>query len=76
MKLDKNYSSVLACPEAKKQMSDYEYRYSNGVCPRCGNIQNSTFVHATRIVGQWERPSVWEWVCGKRAVFHPKQESK
>jgi hypothetical protein len=69
MELDTNYSSVKICPTTGEWLNQDEWHSSEGVCPRCGDKANSTFTHHTKLVGLWNRPSVWEWIKGERQEF-------
>lgn len=69
MKLDRDYSHIKVCPNTKEILTTDEYKYSYGVCPKCGHNDNSTFTHKEVVTGKWLRPTLWEWVRGKRAEF-------
>lgn len=73
--MDEDYSFVYTCPTTGKQLSVDEYHYSKGVCPRCGHVDNSTCTHHKKVVGKWERPSLFERIFEKKhAVFHRKTD--
>ncbi len=38
------------CIECKRCLSNYEVYYSDGVCPHCGYINNSTIIDYTPVV--------------------------
>ena len=69
MKLDPDHSFIRLCPETNRQLTERQYAYSWGVCPHCGWVEKGTFTHATTIPGKWVRPSIWEWIMGKRKYF-------
>ena len=75
MKADWDYSYVMLCPATGNRLSREEYAYSRGVCPRCGHQENSTFTHEVKVVGKWIRPSLLEWLIGKRKSFRPEPPS-
>ena len=74
MKLDKDYTSVVVCPDTGLDLSNNEVSYSSGICPRCGHNDGSTFTHSKHIIGKWEHANVWDLLCGKFSVFHRKDE--
>lgn len=66
MKLDNYFSSILICPTTNKIESSDGQVFSHGVCSICGHVNKSTITHAIRIRCKWKRPSLVEWVLGKR----------
>jgi hypothetical protein len=70
MKLDNYWSSILVCPDTGAQVARNAHAYGGGVCPACGNLDGSTFTHCVPKAGKWERPSLVEWMAGKRKIFH------
>jgi len=73
MKLSKNYTHIKLCPNTKKRLTEGEYAYSHGICPRCGNNAYSTFTHSMDIVGKWNTPSLLERLKGIKAEFIEKE---
>lgn len=74
MKLDTGYTFIRRCPSTKKQLSESEYAYSKGVCPRCGHEDNSTFTHLIKEIGKWERPNWFERTFkGMKDKWYPKE---
>lgn len=69
MKLDKYFSYVYVCPTSKLTVSNHMVLYSGGICYICGYDNNSTVTHAVKIIGKWKRPSLLEWIKGKRKMF-------
>lgn len=75
MKLDKDYTFIWVCPETNERIREREYRYSEGVCPRCGHVHESTFTHGTKVSGRWNRPSAWErYILGRHQEFIRKED--
>jgi hypothetical protein len=70
MKSDGYWSSILVCPVTGSRVSAHAHAYNNGVCPSCGHLEKATFTHCQHRVGYWERPSLVEWMAGKRKIFH------
>lgn len=75
MKADRDYSYVMLCPATGAPISWTEHAYSKGVCPRCGHQGKSTFTHDVKVSGKWIRPSLLEWLTGKRKSFRPDPPS-
>lgn len=40
---------TYTCINCEVEISDYEHAYSSGVCPKCGNYSNSTFVAVNKV---------------------------
>ena len=75
MELDTNYTHIDICPETGEQLNDDEVYYSEGVCPKCGHVDNSTITHYKQVVGRWNRPSFFEkWFKGKKIEFLRKED--
>jgi len=70
---DKYFSFIRICPETKQKIADYQHSYSNGVCPSCGDVDNSTFTHAIQISGKWHRPTLFERLKGNKSKFVEKE---
>ena len=76
MKLQPDYKKILICPTTGKEINNFEFLHSYGVCPRCGDVEtHSNLCHREKIVGRWMTPSFWEWLCGKRKIFIRKTET-
>lgn len=57
------YTSRIRCSACGAYLSSWEHAYSDGVCPRCGARNNSTFVEAKQEVGHWVGHLWWRrWV--------------
>lgn len=74
MKLDDEYSFIYVCPESGDQLTRHDVFYSHGICPKCGHDAHSTITHSDKIVGRWNRPSLWERIRGKRTEFFKKED--
>lgn len=74
MKYDKDFSPYGVCPATKERLTVEEHNHSNGICPRCGDVNRSSVTHVELIAGKWLRPSLWEWLKGKRKKFVPTDE--
>lgn len=72
MKLDSSYSFIYRCPKTGERVSSSQRAYSNGVCHLCGHDEKSTFTHAEKVVGKWDRPNLLEWLQGDRKTFIPR----
>lgn len=44
----KRWVSIYLCKNCKNELSEYEWSYSHGVCPRCGAVSDGTFVDADK----------------------------
>ncbi len=69
MKIDKNFSSIYRCPKTKERVSWGAMMNSYGVCHICGNSTGSTVTHAEVVAVKFYRPSLLEWISGKRAYI-------
>lgn len=45
-----NWTYLLVCPVTCLVLSDNQNMYSSGICPHCGNNNNSTITHRTKVV--------------------------
>lgn len=69
-----NYTYIAMCPSTHQLLSDNDVYYTNGVCPRCGNVATGTITHYKKIVGWWEQPSLFRRLLGARPKFHRKPD--
>jgi len=70
MELDKEFSAELVCP-TNRITESFAGKMSSwgGVCRFCGHCSKSSVTHAVKISGKWKRPSIFEWLSGKRKYF-------
>ena len=75
MKLDDDFSFIRVCPETLEQLTPQEFVDTDGICAKCGHVNNSqSFTHERRISGKWLRPVWHEKMRGKKPVFLNRQE--
>ncbi len=60
---------ALFCASCNSRVTQFEYAYSNGMYPHCGNINNSTYLKvdtkAYRVIMTRDNP---RWMFWKRSI--------
>jgi len=70
MKIDEHYSRAAVCPVTREILTSDDINNNYGMCSKCGHIKASRFAsHIQYVRGRWLRPSVCEWIVGKRKQF-------
>lgn len=63
------YTSVSLCPTTKKQLTNKQRAYSDGVCPHCGHVSRGTYTHEEKVSGRWTKPTLWQRLRGDKPEF-------
>lgn len=71
MQIDEHYSRAAVCPVTREVMYSDDVNNHYGMCPKCGdnNALSQSFCHVEIVRGRWLRPSICEWIVGKRKQF-------
>jgi len=73
MKLANKYTSIDVCPETGERL--YDVYWQDGVCPHCGDANDSSIIHHNKVPGRWNRPNLFERIFqGKRTEFLTKED--
>lgn len=57
---------VQFCVSCNEELDDLTVMYSNGICPKCGNMEPGTIVDTKSRSARTWYPNLIEWLKGKR----------
>lgn len=71
MRLDEHYSRAAVCPMTREILTSDDINNNYGICPKCGDRDDFVLIgcHKEIVRGRWLRPSICEWMLGKRKQF-------
>jgi len=66
---------IGVCPKTGEYLSEMDYAYSSGLCPRCGDQARSTFTHRQKLVYRKIRVT-YGWKFWKNFSFYDPKNSE
>jgi len=70
MQIDEHYSRAAVCPITREILTSDDINNNYGMCPKCKKPDAFLFSSHREVVrGRWLRPSICEWIVGKRKQF-------